>query len=206
MIGRLTGTVVERAPGRVVLDVGGVGYELSIPLSTFYDVCRAERAVTLQVHTHVRDDALQLFGFATMEERTTFEHLLAISGVGPKLALAVLSGIDVGELERAVRDDDRARLERIPGVGRKTAERILLELRDRLTPRRVRGATRGAAVEVPGDHDQARTVHADAVSALANLGYAADSAARAVDATVADLGGEARLEDVLRGALRRLVR
>ena len=203
MIGRLTGTVVERAPGRVVLDVGGVGYELSIPLSTFYDICRAERAVTLQVHTHVRDDALQLFGFATVQERTTFEHLLAISGVGPKLALAVLSGIEVDELERAVRDDDRARLERIPGVGRKTAERILLELRDRLAPRRARGALRAAATP---DQDQARSVRADAVSALANLGYAAEPAARAVDAAVEDLGREARLEDVLRGALRQLVR
>jgi Holliday junction DNA helicase RuvA len=205
MIGRLTGTVVECSPDRVLLDVAGVGYAVAIPLSTFYILCNVphERPVSLHVHTHVREDALQLYGFADHDERAMFERLIAISGVGPRLALAILSGIGAQELVSAVQDRDRDRLCRIPGVGRKTAERLLLELRDKL----------GAPVkgEVPdGGRPSARGdgpagLRPDAVSALVNLGYAHKAASRAVDAALENLDGEVRLETLLRTALARIV-
>jgi Holliday junction DNA helicase RuvA len=203
MIGRLAGVLVECTPGAVLLDVGGVGYRLQIPLSTFYRIATAAGSgAVLHVHTHVREDALSLFGFATPDELETFQRLISVSGVGPKLALAVLSGIDGEGLRAAVTVGDRAKLERIPGVGRKTAERILLELRE--TPRAGRGRKLAPPSGPPAD---ARgSVRSDAVSALVNLGYAGDPAERAVDAALADPGIEPRLEIVLRAALRGLVR
>lgn len=205
MIGRLAGVLAECTPGAVLLDVGGVGYRLQIPLSTFYRLAGASGGVaTLHVHTHVREDALSLFGFATAEELDAFERLIAVSGVGPKMALAVLSGIDAEGLRRAVAAADRAHLERIPGVGRKTAERILLELRE--TPRSGRGRKSQLRAAEPVTADGERGVRADAVSALVNLGYARDPAERAVDAAIAASDREPRLEAVLRGALRGLVR
>jgi len=132
MIARLTGTLVDKGPSRIVVDVGGVGYDVQIPLSTFYPLGEAGSRVELRVHTHVREDALALYGFATPLEHNLFERLISINGVGPKLALAVLSGIEPAELIRAVRSQDVARLTKIPGVGKKTAERIGLELKDRL--------------------------------------------------------------------------
>ena len=154
MIGRLTGRVVECRPDHLVVDVNGVGYHLHIPLSTYYVVHRsADAPVTLHVHTRAREDALQLYGFASTAERSMFETLTGISGVGPRLALAFLSGIGVEELYEAVYREDRTRLQKIPGVGRKTAERVLLELRDRLGPedesRRTRGAQGLAGRESP---------------------------------------------------------
>lgn len=205
MIGRLRGRLVRRDPGAVTVDVGGVGYELQIPLSTFYRLSQETSAdATLEVHTYVREGVLQLYGFATMEERRAFERLIAVSGVGPKVALAILSGIDARDLDGAVRSGDRARLERIPGIGRKTAERILIDLRDRLdaASRRKRGPQGPPqSAEIP-PADQAR---ADAVSALANLGYPEDRAQGAVEAVLAE-GAEKPLEEILRAALRRLVR
>ena len=205
MIGRLTGTIVECKPEHVLLDVGGVGYSLRIPLSTYYTLAgRGENATaSLLVHTHVREDALQLFGFTTSAERGVFERLLAISGVGPRMALAVLSGIEADDLEQAVLDGDRDRLERIPGIGRKTADRILLELRDRLE-RESRGSRRSAPpAAAAGSGDGLR---GDAVSALENLGYTRDKARKAVDRAVAAIDGQPSLEAVLKTALRNLVR
>lgn len=202
MIGRLHGTVVSLAPDEVILDVGGVGYEIQIPLGTFYALNRRDgEAVTLHVHTHVREDALQLYGFATREERRAFVRCLKVSGVGPRLALAVLSGIGAEELEQAVLAEDRARLQSIPGVGRKTAERLLLELRDRFTARQP--ARRSGAASKPGIPDG---VGADAISALSNLGFASDAAHRAVAESLDALGQGASLEDVLKASLGRLVR
>src|SRR3954462_7787067 len=132
MIGRLAGTVLEKHPNRIIVDVNGVGYELLVPLSTFYGLGEAGAPVTLRVHTHVREDLIALYGFASELEQDLFERLISISGIGPKLALAVLSGIDPSDLVRAIRSQDVARLTRIPGVGKKTAERIGLELKDRL--------------------------------------------------------------------------
>jgi len=206
MIGRLTGKIVECTPGHVLLDVGGVGYSMQIPLSTYYTLSGrpADGGVALHVHTHVREDALLLFGFATPDERTAFERLLAISGVGPRMALAVLSGIGAEDLERAVLDGDRDRLERIPGIGRKTAERILLELRDRVE-RESRGTAEFAPK--PGTGQAEGGIRADAVSALVNLGYTRDRARRAVDHAVEGADdGAATLETVLKAALRNLVR
>jgi holliday junction DNA helicase RuvA len=209
MIGRLTGVLLECRPDHVLLDVAGVGYELEIPLSTYYALAAGDgRPRTLHVHTHVREDALQLFGFGTGEEKRTFEMLIGIRGVGPRLALAFLSGIGVEELRQAVLREDRARLEKIPGVGRKTAERVLLELRDRLSgPGRGR---RGAAATLAVEPAQAPTapqldLREDALSALVNLGYTRDAAGRAVDRV---LGGSRperwTLEFLLRSALGEL--
>ncbi len=210
MIGRLTGNLVECAPDAALLDVGGVGYRVQIPLSTYYAVAHAAPGpVTFHVHTHVREDSLALFGFATVEERGAFESLIGISGVGPKLALAVLSGIGVADLERAAREADRAQLERIPGVGRKTAERILIDLRDRLDraarPSR-RSARRGTARDA-GTVGVPAGIRGDATSALLHLGYPRDTAEDAVDGALQAMPSEEpTLETVLKAALRRLVR
>jgi Holliday junction DNA helicase RuvA len=169
-----------------------VGYDVVVPLSTFYGLGDTGDAVTLRVHTHVREDAIALFGFATALEQDLFERLIAVSGIGPKLALAVLSGIDPAELVRAIRAQDVARLTRIPGVGKKTAERIGLELKDRLPQA---AAPTDAA---PGTDD----IRGDLLSALVNLGYNRTVAEKAIDAALKKApaaGFEAVLRDILRG-------
>lgn len=208
MIGRLRGQLVECTPSQGVLEAGGVGYRVQFPLSTFYRIAASGTdPVVLWIHTHVREDAIQLFGFASPEERDSFERLIGITGVGPKIALAVLSGIGVDELAGAVLRSDRQRLERIPGIGRKTAERILLELRDRIgKPGRKAGgreteATPSAPGAAVGDGDLQ-----DAQSALENLGYGSDAARRAIDAARTEVGPEAGIEALLKAAFRRLVR
>jgi holliday junction DNA helicase RuvA len=146
MIAFLHGRVLEKQPNRIIVDVGGVGYDVAVPLSTFYGVGDPGTEVSLRVHTHVREDALTLFGFLTPLELALFERLIAVSGIGPKLALAVLSGIEPRDLVAAVQRGDIARLTAIPGVGKKTAERLLLELRDKLDLPTVReGAPAGEA-------------------------------------------------------------
>ena len=205
MIGRLSGNIVASRPDEVVVDVGGVGYRVQIPLSTFYKLVNAIGVVSLHVHTQVREDAIQLFGFSTDEERTAFQRLIAVSGIGPKIALAVLSGIGVDDMERAVREGDRGVLERIPGIGRKTAERVLLELRDRPTTRRGRGAGAPSASTATASSDAAGP-DADAVSALVHLGYSDNAAYDAIVAARRTLGRDAPIEGLLRTALRGLVR
>lgn len=200
MIGRLSGRIVDCEPGAVVLDVAGVGYDLRIPLSTYYKLAARPDPAVLFVHTHVREDALALFGFATREERAAFERLIAISGVGPRMALAVLSGIGVADLFRAVVEGDRVRLERIPGIGRKTAERILLELRDK------KEVVRAEPDPSPSEASPAQGLRDDAVSALVNLGYATEPAQRAVREAATELDEGSDLGSLLRVALRRLVR
>jgi Holliday junction DNA helicase RuvA len=207
MIGRLTGSLAASRPDEVVIDVGGVGYRVHIPLSTFYKLVDADGAVSLHVHTHVREDAIQLFGFWTEAERTAFQRLIAVSGIGPKIALAVLSGIGVDDMERAVREGERGVLERIPGIGRKTAERVLLELRERPTTRRVRGVSApSASSSVASGSPAVAGPDADAVSALVHLGYSDDAAYDAIVAARRALGVEAPIEGLLRTALRGLVR
>jgi len=198
MIARLSGTVLEKQATRLIVDVGGVGYEVHVPLSTFYHLPDAGAAVALRVHTHVREDAIVLFGFATALEQQLFELLIATSGIGPKLALAVLSGIDPADLVRAVQSADVARLTRIPGIGRKTAERISLELKDRLKQQwavEAATATGGAAAEAE--------LRADLLSALVNLGYHRALAEKAVDGALAAPGDRA-FERLLKDALRRM--
>src|SRR5256714_9321755 len=132
LIAYLRGRILEKHPNRVIVDVNGVGYDVAVPLSTFYGLADSDRDVTLRIHTHVREDALSLYGFATVLEQDLFERLIGVSGIGPKLALAVLSGIEPLDLMRAIERADVARLTAIPGVGKKTSERIVLELKDRL--------------------------------------------------------------------------
>src|SRR5689334_6479722 len=132
MIAHIRGMLLEKHPNQLVVDVGGVGYDVTIPVSTFSAVGDAGTEVKLRVHTHVREDAIALFGFASAEEKTIFEKLISVSGIGPKLAITVLSGIPTGDLVQAIRQGQLERLVRIPGVGKKTGERMILELRDKL--------------------------------------------------------------------------
>ncbi|MGH9490310.1 MAG: Holliday junction branch migration protein RuvA [Terriglobales bacterium] len=169
MIAFLRGVLLERSPSRVVVDVHGVGYELLIPVSTFQALPAAGSQVELRVHTQAREDAIQLFGFATARERALFEHLLGVSGVGPKMALAALSGLSASELAAAIAASDLARLTAVPGIGKKTAERICVELRDRLGE----FATTAAAPPLPAAAEEV-------LSALVNLGYARALAEKAV--------------------------
>ncbi len=198
MIAHLRGTVLEKHPNRVVIDVSGVGYDVAVPLSTFYGLADAGREASLRVHTHVREDAIALFGFATALELELFERLIGISGIGPKVALAVLSGIEPAELVGAVERGDLARLTAIPGVGKKTAERIVLELKDRL-PKVAVAAASNVVSEGSGLRD-------DLLSALINLGYHRPLAEKAVDAALKSAGHDAGFERTLKQALRELAR
>lgn len=198
MIARLSGTLLEKNVQRLVIDVSGVGYDVLVPLSTFYAVGDVGAKVVLRVHTHVREDALLLYGFMTPLEQTLFERLITVSGIGPKLALAVLSGIESGDLVKAIRQSDIARLTRTPGVGRKTAERLVVELKDRM-PQAI-GEDGGAPPVDTGD-----SVRDDVLSALENLGYQRHSVEKAVDAALRR--DEAHdFESVLRQILRELSR
>ncbi len=194
MIARLSGTLLEKTPNRLVIDVAGVGYDVQVPLSTFYGIGDAGAPVELRIHTHVREDVIALYGFASVLEQNLFERLISISGIGPKLALAVLSGIDTTELVRAIRTQDVARLTKIPGIGKKTAERIGLELKDRL-PHGVPGAPEPVR---PSGTDERRD---DLLSALTNLGYQRAAAEKAVDAA-SKKTPDAAFEDLLRNILR----
>jgi Holliday junction DNA helicase RuvA len=165
MIAFLHGRIHDKQPNRVIVDVSGVGYDVHVPLSTFYGLGDAGAEVSLLLHTHVREDALQLYGFLTLLERQVFERLIAISGIGPKLAIVVLSGMETRELMAAVQRADVARLTTIPGIGKKTAERIVLELKDRLSQLAVPAAAGSAPISSSGDQ-----LRADLLSALLNLG------------------------------------
>ena len=200
MIAFLKGRILEKHPNRVIVDVQGVGYEVFVPLSTYYELADQGADAALRIYTHVREDVLQLYGFLTDLERQMFERLIAVSGIGPKLAVAVLSGLDTRELVAAVQRADVARLVTIPGVGKKTAERIVLELKDRLSqlaPPPVAGAP---LVSTSGER-----LRADLLSALQNLGYHRPLAEKAVTAVLA-ASPEAAFDGALRGALRELMR
>jgi Holliday junction DNA helicase RuvA len=204
MIAWLRGHLLEKHPNRLLVDVHGVGYDVQVPVSTFYQAGEPGSDVTLRIHTHVREDQIALFGFASMLEQQLFERLIGVNGIGPKLALAVLSGIEPGDFVRAVQQADVARLTRIPGVGKKTAERITLELRDRLPPV-VDAAAPDAAI------DQAHvSLRDDVVSALVNLGYQRPAVEKAVEsvmkATPAPAADGHAFESTLRHALRQLSR
>lgn len=197
MIAHLSGTLLEKHVQRIVVDVGGVGYDVAVPLSTFYTVGEPGARVALRIHTHVREDALQLFGFLTALEQTLFERLISVSGIGPKVALSVLSGIEPEQLVRAIRSGDVARLVKIPGVGKKTAERLVVELKDRLPE--VAAAEPQAAAE-SGDE-----LRSDLLSALGNLGYQKANVEKTVD-KVLGAADPRVFETVLRQVLRELAR
>ena len=197
MIAHLRGRLLDKQPNRLIVDVQGVGYEVQVPLSTFYDIGESGADIALRVHTHVREDTLALFGFLTNLELQIFERLIAINGIGPKLALAVLSGIEPQELVTAIRRGDVARLTAIPGIGKKTAERMVLELKDRFPESLVPGLTPEG---VTGDE-----LRHDVLSALLNLGYHRPLAERAVDSVVKN-GGEMNFERTLKHVLRELAK
>lgn len=176
------------------MDAGGVGYRVTIPVSTFYRIGEEGDEVSLRVHTHVREDALALFGFVSAAEHDVFERLIGVAGVGPKLAINILSGIEVDDLVAALRGSDVARLTRVPGVGKKTAERLVVELKDKMKTL-VAGAEPVAS--------PAASPRDDLLSALANLGYSRPEAERAVDRAV-QAEPDGRFEDLLRAALRLL--
>ncbi len=194
MIGQLRGRLEDKRPNQVVVDVAGVGYQVQIPLSTFAALGELHSEVTLLVHTHLREDQIALYGFLTAREKHLFELLLSASGVGPNLALRILSGMSVDDLVPAIRSGDLARLIGIPGIGRRTAERIVVELRDRLA------ALEAAPAEKPS---RAVPVEDDVASALVNLGYDRREVARALDQARRD-GRAAGFEPLLRAALARL--
>lgn len=200
MIAHLEGRLRHKAPDHVIVDVHGVGYCVHVPLSTFYDLPEVGSSASLHVHTYVREDTLQLFGFGTVAEKDMFLHLIAVNGVGPKLALTILSGIHPDELHRVVLFQDRRRLQKIPGIGKKTAERILLELKDRL---RIPVAEPPPVTPPEGsDEDDGL---ADAYSALLNLGYRPAEASKALQKARAAAGAvkeKPSLEELLREALR----
>jgi Holliday junction DNA helicase RuvA len=199
MIAFLRGRILDKHPNKLIVDVQGVGYEVHVPLSTYYEVGEAGTDVSLRVHTHVRDDALQLFGFLTSLEQQVFERLIGISGIGPKLAIGVLSGIDPRELIGAVQRADVARLTAIPGIGKKTAERIVLELKDRLQQ------FAGAPAEAAPAASPADRLRDDLVSALVNLGYHRPQAEKTVESTLKS-AGELEFEQALRRVLKDLMR
>jgi len=193
MIGRLTGRLAAKATDHVLLDVGGVGYLVHIPLSTFYDLPEAESPASLFVHTHVREDTLALYGFLTERERALFQLLMSVAGIGPKVALTVLSGMPPAELVTALSKQDVRRLVAIPGVGKKTAERMVLELAEKV-----------AKLSAEPSAETPSAVSADdVVSALVNLGYRKSEADRAVE-TIARLGAPSDFGSYLKEALKRL--
>ena len=200
MIGHLRGRLLEKFPTRVIVDVQGVGYEVHVPLSTFYGLKEPGDEIALRVHTHVREDVLALYGFSTVLELQIFERLISVSGIGPKLALAVLSGIEPRDLVAAVRKGDVGRLTAIPGVGKKTAERIGLELKDRLS-----ALLPAEGAEAPTGDQAVDSLRDDVLSALLNLGYHRPLAERAVDAAWR-VSGEPTVERVLKQALRELAK
>jgi Holliday junction DNA helicase RuvA len=199
MISFLRGRVLEKHPNRLTVDVQGVGYDVHVPLSTYYRVAEPPGEVSLRVYTHVREDVLQLFGFLTDLEKQLFERLIGVSGIGPKMGVALLSGMEARDLVASVQRGDVARLTGIPGIGKKTAERIVLELKDRVAQLGVEPEEASSPVS-PGDR-----LRDDLLSALQNLGYHRPLAEKAADAALA-AGGDPTFEVALKAALRELMR
>ncbi len=199
MIAHLNGILLQKSTQSVIIDNAGIGYEVFVPLSTFYALPDKDERVGLHIHTHVREDALILFGFKTLLEKEIFLMLISVSGIGPKLAINILSGIGPDDLLEAMAHGDALRLQSIPGVGKKTAERIALELRDKALG--VRGDLGAAPARIVTDED--KRVFDDALSALLNLGYPAKSAKRAVEKALNRVEGVS-LENLIKEALKML--
>ena len=194
MIAHLRGQILSKAPNAVVLECGGVGYELAISVATFTDLKQEGSEARLHVHTHVREDALALFGFSELQEKRLFEKLLTISGIGPKLAITVLSGISAERLVGAIRSGDHATLTKIPGIGKKTAERVVLELKDKLDD--MQGFVPAAPVA-----PSLGAVADDVLSALVNLGYPRPVAQKAVETAAKDAAVAGDFEKLFRAAM-----
>lgn len=201
MIGALTGRVACKSPSQITLDVQGVGYEVFIPLSTFYSLPDINESASLRIHTHLREDAIQLFGFLTTTEKDAFILLTGISGIGPKLALSVLSTLSVTDLVSAIQAGDMEKLATVPGIGKKSAGRIVLELKDKVDRLH---ATPAAVATVTGDPSS--RLHDDALSALVNLGYRAQEAKDIIKRITQAQSGPMPLKDLIRETLKELAR
>jgi Holliday junction DNA helicase RuvA len=206
MIAHLSGRLLSKEPNSVIVDVSGVGYEVSIPLSTFYELENEGSNVQLRIYTHVKEDALQLFGFKTTRERELFVNFISVSGIGPKIGIALLSGMSADELIASIKNNNLARLTLIPGVGRKTAERLIVDLREKMTSLAASQAEMdaGAGIDrsIPSSQDDVRS---QALSGLLNLGYQKSAAEKAIDSALSE-DGDATVESVLRRGLRKLAR
>ena len=204
MIAHLSGKLIDRHATSVVLDVNGVGYEVTIPVTTFYELEEAGQTVSLRVYTHVREDTLQLFGFKTLRERELFQMLISVSGIGPKSGVAMLSGMSADEIITAIRTNNLARLTSIPGVGKKTAERLVLDLRDKMAALSSPALEEQFAAASPaGAQASEDALREDALSALTNLGYQRAAAEKAIT-QAAQEGGDLSVEMILRRSLRTL--
>jgi len=197
MIGRLNGLLLEKLPPQVLLDVNGVGYEVDVPMTTYYQLPALGERCTLHIHQLVREDAHLLFGFASREERETFRQLIKVTGIGARIALAILSGMNADELARAVATEDIKRLSSVPGIGKKTAERLVVELREKVKLVQL-------YAEADGTSAPALDVRGDLVSALVNLGYKAAQAEKAADVASQRAGTDAPFELMFREALKGL--
>jgi Holliday junction DNA helicase RuvA len=206
MIAHLSGRLLSKEPNSVIVDVSGVGYEVSIPLSTFYELENEGSNVQLRIYTHVKEDALQLFGFKTTRERELFVNFISVSGIGPKIGIALLSGMSADELIASIKNNNLARLTLIPGVGRKTAERLIVDLREKMTSLAAAqgevDAAAGIDASIPSSQDDVRS---QALSGLLNLGYQKSAAEKAIDRALSE-DGDATVESVLRRGLRKLAR
>lgn len=200
MIALLTGTIAHKSPEFIILDVNGVGYRVQIPFSTYYDLPDENRSATLHIFTHVKEDAINLYGFRTILEKNMFQHLISVSGIGPKLGTNILSNIEVNELASAITSGNLARLSSIPGIGKKTAERLVLELREKL--RTVQQAP--SAEKEPASVTETSTITEDVTSALLNLGYKEAQVKKALSDMA--IRPEDTVETVLKQALKLLMR
>jgi Holliday junction DNA helicase RuvA len=206
MIAHLSGTLLSKQATSVIVEVSGVGYEVTIPLSTFYDLEDVNSPVQLRIYTHVREDTLQLYGFKTARERELFLKLISVSGIGPKLGITLLSGMSADEMIASIRTNNLARLTLIPGVGRKTAERLIMELREKVAELSSAQLEEelGAKPEVSTEPTE-DSVRSDALSALLNLGYQRSAAEKAIDSALGE-GGDITVDSVLRRSLKKLAR
>jgi Holliday junction DNA helicase RuvA len=199
MIAHIQGRLHFKSPEHLIIDVDGLGYQIYVPLTTFYDLPDVGRTVALHIHTHVREDALQLYGFQSPEDKVLFVRLISVAGIGPRLAVNILSGITWAELADTILRGDLARLISIPGVGRKTAERIMVEMRDKLP-----ALALGQEVAGPIKRAASDAIAEDVLSALCNLGYKKGVAHRAIENAQQRLQGEVTLENLLKESLRSL--
>jgi len=205
MIAHLSGTLLSKQATSVIVDVSGVGYEVSIPLSTFYDLEDLGSTVQLRIYTHVREDAIQLYGFKTARERELFLKVISVTGIGPKLGITLLSGMSADEMIASIRTNNLARLTLIPGVGRKTAERLIMELREKVAELSSAQLEEELGAKPEAAELTEDTVRADALSALLNLGYQRSGAEKAIDAALGE-GGDVTVESILRRGLKKLAR
>lgn len=203
MIAHLSGTLLAKHATSVILDVGGVGYEVTIPVTTFYDLEEAGTHVSLRIYTHVREDVLQLYGFKTARERELFMLLISVSGIGPKSGIALLSGMSADEIIMAIRTNNLARLTSIPGVGKKTAERLVIELRDKMAALSSPALEEELSAQKTGAPPSEDALREDTLSALTNLGYQRAAAEKAVTQAMTE-GGDLSVELLLRRSLRLL--